>query len=256
MQNLSKLLEIMKTLRDPNGGCPWDLKQDHQSIALYAVEEAYEVVDAIEEGDMQSLKEELGDLLLQVVFHAQMAKEAGAFDFEDVVESINTKMITRHPHVFEKESNLSAEDVARQWEDIKDAGKNNKQFLDDVPKAFPALMKAYKIGKRCARVGFDWDTPEAIFEKIEEEWHEFQQAVANQDAQNMEEEIGDALFVIAQYVRKVGFNPEHALEKANQKFIKRLHGVQAIAESQGKTMQDCSVEELESFWEQVKKENA
>ncbi|MCB0272231.1 MAG: nucleoside triphosphate pyrophosphohydrolase [Bdellovibrionales bacterium] len=251
MKSFDQLVEIMKTLRDPSEGCPWDVKQNHQSIAHYAVEEAYEVVDAIEHGTTQDLCEELGDLLLQVVFHAQMASEQNHFSVEDVLHAINRKMIERHPHVFEKKKKLTPDEVKVQWDQIKNKDKK-KKFLDDVPRSFPALMKAFEIGKKCAKVGFDWETPEQIKDKMDEEWNELQEGLANKDEKNVEEELGDFLFVTAQFVRKLGYNPEIILQKANEKFTNRLHGVEELAQKDQKSMQDCTVDELEQYWSQIK----
>lgn len=252
MEKFDQLVEIMRRLRNPEGGCPWDLKQDHQSIAKYTIEEAYEVVDAIENGGPDELKDELGDLLLQVVFHAQMASEKNNFSIHDVVDAINGKMVERHPHVFDEKNTLTPEQVESQWEEIKNKGKK-KKLLDSVPKSFPALMKSYEIGKKCAKVGFDWDTKEQIKEKMDEEWAELIQGFEKNDQKNIEEELGDFLFVTAQYIRKIGLNPESVLQKANQKFIKRLHAVEDKArDTIGREMKDCSVDELEAYWEEVK----
>lgn len=253
MKALNRLLEIMSQLRDPKGGCPWDLEQTHKSLAKYTLEEAYEVLDAIESQDMNQLKVELGDLLLQVVFHAQLANEKKNFSMEDIVLSLNEKLIHRHPHVFGDKKNLNSQQVQNQWEDIKKQEKKDQGLLDSVPKVFPALLKAHTIGKKCASVGFDWETLEDIKTKMDEEWEELRLAQANLDDENIEEEAGDYLFVFVQYIRKLGLEAESVLQKANQKFTKRLQGVEKLAKQQGKSMSDCSNDELESFWQQVKK---
>ncbi|MCB1197350.1 MAG: nucleoside triphosphate pyrophosphohydrolase [Deltaproteobacteria bacterium] len=251
MKAFEQLIQVMQQLRDPASGCPWDLAQDHKTIAKYAIEEAYEVVDAIEHGSDEDLKEELGDLLLQVVFHAQMAAEKNRFDIEDVVHAINTKMIERHPHVFDQHNPLTPEEVAQQWETIKNKGQS-KRLLGGVPASYPALMKAYTFGQKAAKVGFDWSSLDRVKSKMDEEWGELLQAMASQNDQHIEEELGDFLFVTAQYARKLGYDPELVLQKANAKFAKRLHAVEAKSQDLGRAMQECSVEELEGLWNQVK----
>lgn len=251
MQETRALLEIMAKLRDPDGGCPWDIEQDFASIAPYTLEEAYEVADAIERGDMADLREELGDLLLQVVFHSQMADEQGLFDFEDVAKSINDKMVHRHPHVFDTQTGIkTADDQVENWDNIKAAEKAEKghsSALDDIPHNFPALLRAQKLGRKAAKTGFDWKTIEPAFDKINEESEELKQAIASQDTANIEEELGDLLFAVVNIARKIDVDAETALRKANIKFEKRFRHI----EPQFKP--DSTLEEMEEMWIKAKK---
>jgi len=278
------LVEIMRALRDPETGCPWDLDQDFRSIAPYTVEEAYEVSDAIARGDMTELREELGDLLLQVVFHAQMASEAQAFDVRDVIAAINDKMIRRHPHVFgESEKERSAGDQKQAWEEIKAAERamngvpkelilSERQIadalsepvgsiieavkvaLDGVARALPALMRAEKLQKRAARTGFDWTEPDAIFAKLAEETEEVRDAIANKDADNLEEEIGDLLFVVANLARRLSVDPEVALDRSNRKFEDRFRAMEKLAAQQGADFGSLDLEQQEVLWQIVKQQ--
>lgn len=257
-KNLAQLLEIMAQLRNPDGGCPWDIEQDFFSIAPCTIEEAYEVVDAIEQGDKQALKEELGDLLLQVVFHAQMAKEEGSFDFHDIVEVLNDKLIRRHPHVFGDEEITSATAQEKAWEAQKEKERGAKgeaeSVLDGVALGLPALLRAYKLQKRAARVGFDWRNAEEVFDKITEETNELKAelAAANKDEAAIEEELGDLLFAVSNLSRKLGFDPEMTLKKANQKFEKRFRFVEQDVVSNGKSVKESSLEEMEESWQRAK----
>ena len=271
-KDVSRLIEIMAALRDPNGGCPWDLEQDFATIAPYTVEEAYEVADAIERKDMVDLREELGDLLLQVVYHAQLAAEAGAFDFGDVVEGITRKMIRRHPHVFGDAVARSAGSAKGQWETIKAEEKAEKAalrapmadadpaagaapdggsspgYLDEVPAAFPALTLALKVQQKAARVGFDWDDPEPIVAKIEEELGELEDAVRSGDADGSEAELGDLLFSVVNLARYHRIDPEAALRRCVRKFRDRFGFIEDGLATKGRTLEEASLDEMEALW--------
>lgn len=251
--NIDALLEIMERLRDPKNGCPWDVKQTFNSIAPYTLEEAYEVADAIERNNLTDLKEELGDLLLQVVFHARIAEEQGSFAFSDVVTGISEKMIRRHPHVFADGSAKNPDEVNATWEEIKQREKDSKPgttdgLLDDVPSNFPPLTQAVKLQKQAAKVGFDWPNAEPVLAKIEEELAELKVEVDAGNADLMEEEFGDLMFVLANYARHLKIDPDAALRRANQKFRSRFSSMEADAKSQIQSMSDLSLEQLEALW--------
>lgn len=259
------LLRIMAKLRDPDGGCPWDVEQNFATIAPYTIEEAYEVADAIEQGDMESLKGELGDLLLQVVFHAQMASEAGHFDYADVVHGIAEKMVVRHPHVFGDGSVADADAQTRAWEDQKAAERARKaeaegrtpSVLDDVARGLPALMRAEKLQKRAARVGFDWPTPAPVFDKVREELDEVRDVLADGGdpaavADRLEDELGDLLFTCVNLARKLGTDPETALRRTISKFERRFRAVEHMAAKDGKSMKDYDIDGLEAMWVKAK----
>ena len=251
-----KLVEIMRQLRNPDGGCPWDIEQTYQTIAPYTVEEAYEVADAIHHNDFDELKAELGDLLFQVVFHAQMATEDDKFTIDDVLDSICEKMIRRHPHVFNKESGMTAEEVEAQWDEIKKqerAETVQNSILDDVTVTLPALLRAAKLCKRAAKACFDWPTDEAHIAKCQEEFDEVKEALLEGDKDHLEEEIGDVLFCFANLARAKGINPEEALRKANDKFYKRFHGVEKDALAQGKDINELGLDEYLELWKKQKK---
>lgn len=257
LRSIDALLKIMAALRDPDGGCPWDLQQNFRTISPYTLEEAYEVADAIERGNLEDLKEELGDLLLQVVFHAQMAGEQGAFAFDDVVEGISSKMVRRHPHVFANGSSETPEGVAATWDEIKQAEKDTKGretagLLDDVPVVLPALIQAVKLQKRAAKVGFDWPNAAPVLDKIEEEIAELQVEVAADDKDKIEEEFGDLLFVLANYARHLKVDPDAALRRANQKFRDRFATMEESAASTNTDLADLSLAQLEDLWTQAK----
>jgi ATP diphosphatase len=253
---IERLLEIMRRLRDPETGCPWDVEQDFGTIAPYTIEEAYEVADAIERQDWDELKGELGDLLFQSVFHAQMAEEAGHFTFQDVVTTMSDKMVTRHPHVFGDESrDKSAEQQTRDWETIKAAeraGKAQQGTLDGVAVGLPALLRAYKLQKRAARVGFDWPDASHVIDKIAEESAELVEARDSRPQDAIEEEFGDLLFVMANLGRHLGIEPEAALRRANAKFIRRFEGVEARLAERGKAPSDSDLAEMDALWDAVK----
>lgn len=246
----------MAALRNPDGGCPWDVEQDHQSIAQYCIEEAYEVVDAIEHGTDADLKNELGDLLLQVVFHSQMASERGAFSFDDVVEAIVTKMVRRHPHVFETPDGRDADGQTEQWEEMKareraERGQDDS-ILSDVPVGLPALSRAEKLTKRAARVGFEWEKPEHILDKLEEEIAELREALASGDETHTEEELGDVAFCVANMGRRLKMDTETSLRKANAKFEARFRHIEARVAESGRAWEDHTLDELEAFWAEAK----
>lgn len=253
---IERLLEIMRRLRDPETGCPWDVEQDFGTIAPYTIEEAYEVADAIERQDWDELKGELGDLLFQSVFHAQMAEEAGHFTFQDVVTIMSDKMVSRHPHVFGDESrDKSAEQQTRDWETIKAAeraGKAQQGTLDGVAVGLPALLRAYKLQKRAARVGFDWPDASHVIDKIAEESAELVEARDSLPHDAIEEEFGDLLFVMANLGRHLGVEPEAALRRANAKFIRRFEGVEARLAERGKAPSDSDLAEMDALWDAVK----
>jgi len=255
--DVTRLLEIMAKLRDPQGGCPWDLEQDFRSIAPYTLEEAYEVADAIERGDLDDLKDELGDLLLQVVFHAQMAREQGVFDFADVVEAICDKLVRRHPHVFGGTSVESAEAQTEAWERLKageKAARGRQGVLDDVPVGLPATTRAAKLGRRAARVGFDWPDATGPRRKVDEELAELDAAVAGaEDPDAIEAEFGDLLFAMVNYARHLGIDPEAALRRSNEKFVRRFHHVEQRAAETGRALEEAGLEQLDRWWEEAKR---
>ncbi|MEO0882686.1 MAG: nucleoside triphosphate pyrophosphohydrolase [Pseudomonadota bacterium] len=255
------LVEIMSRLRDPETGCPWDVEQNFSTIAPYTIEEAYEVMDAIQKEDMGELREELGDLLLQVVFHSQMASEAGHFSIEDVARAINDKMIRRHPHVFEVADGRDSDTQITAWETQKAAERAAKinegdvaSALDGVALALPALLRAEKLQKRAARTGFDWATPEPIFEKLQEEVGELKEAMSDNDPDGIEDELGDILFVCANLARRLGVDPEAALRRTNNKFDRRFRAMEAKALDDGKDFSTLSLDEQESYWQAVKRD--
>ena len=254
-----KLIDVMSKLRNPESGCPWDLEQSYSTIAPYTIEEAYEVADAIERGDMTDLKEELGDLLFQVVFHSQMAAEDGAFDIADVTSGIADKMVRRHPHVFESPDARSATEQARAWERIKaderasKANDVNPSALDGVALSLPALLRAEKLQNRAARVGFDWAEAEPIFDKLEEETQEVRDAIQSGIRDDIEDELGDLLFVAANLSRRLDVDPEQALRRANAKFERRFRAMEAEATADGVNFADLTLDEQESYWQRVKR---
>jgi len=267
-KDISRLIEIMAALRAPGTGCPWDVEQDFSTIAPYTIEEAYEVADAIARGDLDDLRDELGDLLLQVVYHARMAEEEGAFAFPDVVEAITTKMIRRHPHVFGDEKARSAGMAKGMWEKIKaeekaqkraarlkrglDPEDNGKGYLDGVPVALPALTRALKLQEKAARVGFDWGDALPILDKIEEEIGELREAMANGDAASVKDEFGDTLFALVNLGRHLKVDSEAALAGTNEKFRSRFHYVERKLEEAGSTLEEATLEEMEGLWQQAK----
>ena len=254
---INRIIDVMAALRHTETGCPWDLQQDFASIAPYTLEEAYEVADAIERGDMDDLKDELGDLLLQVVFHARMAEEANLFAFDDVVDAIADKMIRRHPHVFGDGDADNPEAIRQSWEEIKAQEKAEKgksapeSLMDDIPLALPGLSRAVKMQNRAARIGFDWPDIEPVFDKLHEEIGEVREAIKSGSADAMEDEVGDLLFVVANIARHLKVDPEKAVRRTNNKFISRFKHLEALAaQSDAQTL---SLEELEALWQAAKK---
>ena len=254
-----QLLEIMKQLRDKDTGCPWDKLQTFDTISKYTIEEAYEVIEAISNKDWANLKEELGDLLLQVVYHSQIAAELNLFDFNEVVEGISNKMISRHPHVFG--SNKLEKSISQQiidWELIKDLERKEKQnnpkyLLDSIPRALPALVRAEKLQKRAAKVEFDWPRTSDVLDKLNEESLELVDAIDKSNQIEIEEEVGDLLFTMVNLARRLEINPEQALTRTNDKFRKRLNGIEDELRKTGKTLNDVSSDDLEILWEAQKK---
>lgn len=268
-RDISRLIEIMAALRTPETGCPWDLEQDFATIAPYTLEEAYEVADAIQRDDLDDLREELGDLLLQVVFHARMAEEKGAFSFGDVVEAITRKMIRRHPHVFGDVEARAARSAKGQWERIKAEEKaekraarlarglspeeNGRGHLDGVPVNLPALLRALKLQEKAASVGFDWPDAGPVLAKIEEEIGELSEASASGDRDRIEDEFGDVLFSIVNYGRQLGIDAETALRRTNEKFRSRFHRVEDELDRRGSSLEAASLDEMEAIWVEAKR---
>ena len=267
-KDISRLLEIMAALRTPVTGCPWDVEQTFETIAPYTLEEAYEVADAIARGDLDDLRDELGDLLLQVVFHARMAEEQGEFGFGDVVEAITTKMIRRHPHVFGDDDARGAGMAKGMWNRIKadekadkrkarlarglDPEDNGSGYLDSVPVALPALTRALKLQEKAAQIGFDWKDAKPILDKIEEEIGELREAMEKRDRSAIEDEFGDTLFSLVNFGRHLKIDAETALRGTNEKFRSRLHHVERELETSGSSLEKATLEEMEELWQQAK----
>ncbi|WP_420547193.1 nucleoside triphosphate pyrophosphohydrolase [Curvivirga sp.] len=257
-KNIDKLLEIMAALRTPKTGCPWDLEQNFSTIAPYTIEEAYEVADAIERNDMSDLKDELGDLLFQVVFHSRMAEEEDMFTFDDVAQSISEKMLRRHPHVFGDHDADTPDAVKQSWEDTKAAERKekgqNESALDGVALSLPALLRAEKLTKRAARVNFDWPSYKDVFDKIREEINELETEIDQQaPIERIEDELGDLLFCMANLARHFKLDPEVTLKKANNKFTSRFKAMESSFKDEGKELSAQSLENMEARWQVVKK---
>jgi ATP diphosphatase len=266
-RDITGLLEIMAALRTPGSGCPWDLEQNFASIAPYTIEEAYEVTDAIARGDLDDLCDELGDLLLQVVFHARMAEEQNAFAFADVVEAITAKMIRRHPHVFaDKDGRIAASDVKGTWERIKAEEKAeraarrppqevvHKSLLSSVKAGQPALMRAMELQRKASSVGFDWNDPRAVLHKIREEADEIEAALDRGDAEELAAESGDLLFALVNLARHVGADPDMALRGTNAKFERRFGYIERALAAQGRALEGASLTEMDALWNEAKSE--
>ncbi len=269
-KSFDDLVQLMARLRAPDG-CPWDRKQTHESLKPYLVEEAYEVLEAIDHTDITRLREELGDVLLQVIFHAQIGTEKETFSIEDVIHALAEKLVRRHPHVFgtadEKQENLNAEDVKVRWEQIKRNEREEKgqdsSALEGVPKTLPALLRAYQVQARAARVGFDWSDLTPVLGKLEEELQEFRDAMAastaatpstsNQAKEHLESELGDVLFTMVNIARFLKINPEEALRTTINRFIDRFQYIETRAAVNGRALQDMTLEEMDSLWEQAKR---
>jgi MazG family protein len=253
-KDITTLLDIMRRLRDPDGGCPWDLEQDFSSIAPYTIEEAYEVADAIERGDFDHLREELGDLLLQVVFHAQMADEAGLFAFGDVVEAISDKLIRRHPGVFTDEEIATAEDQLANWDRIKAEERKNKgenSILDGVPSGMAELQRSVKLQKRAGDVGFEWPSAEPVLDRFEEEIEELREAMHRGDHDSIEDELGDLLFLAANLGRQLGIDPAAALRHANAKFEHRFRAMEQRAGGPD-SLAALDLARMDALWQTIK----
>lgn len=253
-KGFDRLVEIMKQLRAP-GGCPWDAEQTHESLKRYLLEECYEVIEAIDAQDPAHLKEELGDLMLQPIFHAAIAEERGEFTIEDVLEAINEKLIRRHPHVFGEEVIKTSDEQVANWERIKKAekGEERKSALSGIPPHLPALMKAHKITEKAARVGFDWEHADQVFAKVMEELHEFEETLAQGDQARMEAELGDLLFAIVNLGRFLSLDTEEALRKTISRFVSRFNYMEEKLHNAGTTMQESTLEEMDKLWEEAKK---
>lgn len=253
---LGQLLDIMARLRDPKDGCAWDLEQTFATIAPYTVEEAYEVADAIQRGDLADLRDELGDLLFQVVFHARMAEEQGAFAFDDVAAAIVGKMIRRHPHIFGDAGQRTSDEQVQAWEAVKAAERAAKApsagLLDDIPATLPGLTRAVKLSRRAAGVGFVWPTTEAVLDKLKEELDEFRAEVASGDRAALREELGDVLFVMANIARDLDIDPEDALREANAKFLRRFRHIESRLAEDGRTPDQSDLTEMDALWNEAR----
>jgi len=269
MHNLQDLLHLMARLRDPQFGCPWDIKQTYASIVPHTLEEAYEVADAIERGDFDHLQGELGDLLFQVVYYSQLAREEGRFEFDGVVDSITRKLIRRHPHVFPtgdlyaplETPRLDEDQVKQRWEEIKAEERAEKSkapeqlsLLDDVPTALPALSRSTKLQKRTAQVGFDWPDALPVFDKVREELDEVLESMADDDADGVTEEVGDLLFSVVNLARHLKVDPETALRAANTKFERRFRFIEQVLRDTRRPIEDCTLEELDALWGEAKRQ--
>ncbi|MFK5924127.1 MAG: nucleoside triphosphate pyrophosphohydrolase [Verrucomicrobiota bacterium] len=251
---IDRLLEIMHTLRAP-GGCPWDIEQTHESLIPCLLEEAYEVAEALRDNDTHAMTDELGDLLLQVVFHAEIAQESDRFAFEDVAKAISDKLVRRHPHVFGDSDVSDSEGVLRQWEEIKRQEKGNSKSDYHIKRAndgLPSLMAARKLQKKAAEVGFDWPDLAPVVDKIHEELAEVEEALDENDQEHLGEEIGDLLFAVVNLARKKKFDPETLLAAANSKFVKRFQQVEDRLQAEGKTLRQASLEEMDAQWDAAK----
>lgn len=252
---IQALIDVMRSLRNPNGGCPWDLEQTFETITPYTIEEAYEVADAVERGDMKDFKEELGDLLLQVVFQSQIATEKKLFDFTEVAQACADKLISRHPHVFGDQTAATSDDVMGIWNAQKDKEKKDKatHLLDTVTRGLPALMRAQKIHRKVAKVGFDWPKIDDVYAKLDEEITELKDAAVQGDAKHLEEELGDILFVTCVLAEHLGVDAETALRTANNKFIRRFSGVEDLMKVNSQEFGKATLQQMDDHWNTVKK---
>ncbi len=254
-KSINELLDIMAQLRDPKKGCAWDVEQSFESLATYTIEEAYEVADTIAHGDYEHLKEELGDLLFQVIFYAQIAKEKKLFEFVDVVKGLNKKMIQRHPHVFDDNyKKLNADQQSKIWESNK--LKNKNSVLDDIPENLPGLLRAVKLAKRAAVIGFDWPNIGPVFDKMQEELSELKEAIDDGSMDKIKDELGDVLFVCTNLARQLKIDPELAIRHANSKFETRFRAVEKMAKIQQPQLSIYDLERLEALWNEVKKQES
>ncbi|SYZ72799.1 Nucleoside triphosphate pyrophosphohydrolase/pyrophosphatase MazG [Candidatus Zixiibacteriota bacterium] len=250
-ESFNKLREIIATLRAPDG-CAWDRKQTHKSLLPYLIEESYEVVEAVENENYDELREELGDLLCQIVFHCQLAEEEGKFNIDDSINDISAKLIHRHPHVFGEKKDLKPQEVRDQWEKIKVESGEKESVIGGIPKSAPALVKAFRFGEKAGGVGFDWKKPEEVFEKVKEEVGEIETALEGGSREDLEEEIGDLLFVVSSLARKLEIDPERALNRSLQKFTLRFRHIEKRVKESGRRFGDFTIEELEAFWQEAK----
>ncbi len=248
-EKFQELLDIMRRLRKE---CTWDKEQTHDSIKANTLEEAYEVVEAIDDKQYSELKNELGDLLLHIVFHSVIAEDANSFQVDDVIDSIREKLIRRHPHVFGDVEVNNNDDITRNWETIKLSEKGRTSVLDGIPKRLPELHKAFRLQEKAAKVGFDWEKKEEVWSKVEEEISEMQQAEVREDLDKLEEEMGDLFFSLVNYSRFIGINPTNALRKTNEKFVKRFQYIEKSCEREGKKIYDATLPEMDVFWEESK----
>jgi len=246
-------LEIIRRLRAPDG-CPWDKEQTHKSLKSYTIEEAYELVEAIDSGNDILIKEELGDVLLQIALHCQIAAERGSFDFGDVVEKISRKMIYRHPHVFGDKKVFTSKEVEQNWSKLKKKEKNTTSALDGIPDVLPALLAAHRMSERASKVGFDWPDIASIFDKIEEEWQETQEAYEKRDFQETRKELGDLLFAIVNLIRRLNGNAEEVMRQETRKFSRRFREMEKILSETNQTMDNLDIDEMDALWEKVKRQ--
>jgi len=251
VMGFDELVEIMRRLR---GACPWDRKQTRDSLKPFLIEESYEVLEAIEEGDPEKIKEELGDLLFQILFHAEIARERGEFDIRGVIEGISEKMRARHPHVFGGAAEIeTAEEVVEQWEERKkEEGKLRKSLLEGIPSAMPSLLRAHRLQARAARAGFDWERVEDVLDKLDEELKEFRAALSKKEQAAIEDELGDIFFVLVNVSRFVGVNPEDALRRTISKFIHRFRHIEMKAEEAGRSLSEMTLAEMDALWDEAK----
>lgn len=249
---IDRLLAVMARLRDPERGCPWDIEQTFETIIPHTIEEAYEVADAIERGDMEDFKDELGDLLMQVVFHARMAEEKNLFNFNDVVDNLTEKMVFRHPHVFGDQSAADAAEVVDIWEIQKAKKRNDVNALGGVTRGLPALLRAQKLQKKVAKQGFTWKTSDDAWSKVAEEYAEVQEAISRGNQEDIAEEMGDLMFCLANYARLNGFDAEEIMRKSNNKFISNFNAMENFLKSKNKELKDCGLTEMLAAWEAVK----
>jgi len=255
MKEFSRLVNIMKKLRRPTGGCPWDLKQTPGSLKEYVLEEAHELIEAIDSGEADALKEELGDLLLQIVFLARIAEERGQFSIRDVIDGLTDKLVRRHPHIFASATVSGADEVKVNWEKIKIAEKNKQSVISDYPPTMPALLLANRIASQASGVGFDWDDAGKALDKVAEETAELRAEIANGRLHEAEGEIGDLLFAVANVARLLKINPEFALSCTNKKFTRRFRTIEEELRRQGKDIAVATLEEMEELWQRAKEQN-
>lgn len=251
-ENFKGLVSIVERLRSPEG-CPWDRDQTMESLRTYLIEEVYEAIEAIDQGDPEALKEELGDLLFHILFLSHIAREQDKFDIWEVIDRISRKMVSRHPHVFGEKKVSSSREVERSWSDLKEREKNHRRsILDGIPHHLPALLRAYRITERASRVGFDWEKTDDIFGKLDEEIGELRKALSQGNQRKIEDEVGDILFVLVNLARLTGNNPEEALRGTIHKFIRRFHHIEKALEGEHKRLKETSLEEMDRLWEQAK----